>query len=85
VVEVLKQAQYRPMPVEQQITIIYAVTNGHLDDVPVGKIREWEASFLEFLAASHPQVGKGIRTKRTLDDELTTALKAAIEGFKAIA
>jgi F-type H+-transporting ATPase subunit alpha len=85
VVEVLKQAQYRPMPVEQQITIIYAVTNGHLDDVPVGKIREWEASFLEFLAASHPQVGKAIRTKRTLDDELTTALKAAIEGFKAIA
>jgi F-type H+-transporting ATPase subunit alpha len=85
VVEVLKQPQYRPMPVEQQITIIYAVTNGHLDDVPVGKIREWEASFLEFLAASHPQVGKGIRTKRTLDDELTTALKAAIEGFKAIA
>jgi F-type H+-transporting ATPase subunit alpha len=85
VVEVLKQPQYRPMPVEQQITIIYAVTNGHLDDVPVGKIREWEASFLEFLAASHPQVGKAIRTKRTLDDELTTALKAAIEGFKAIA
>src|SRR3712207_3585148 len=41
-VEVLKQGQYQPMPVEQQIAIIYAVTNGHLDDVPVGEVRAWE-------------------------------------------
>jgi F-type H+-transporting ATPase subunit alpha len=84
VVEVLKQPQYRPMPVEQQIMIIYVVTNGYLDDVPVGKIRQWEADFLEFVTASHPEVGRGIRSRRVLDDELTAQLKKAIEDFKAI-
>jgi F-type H+-transporting ATPase subunit alpha len=84
VVEVLKQPQYRPMPVEQQIMIIYAVTNGYLDDVPVGKIRKWEEEFLEFVPASRPELGRAIRTKRVLDDELTAQLKQVIEDFKAI-
>jgi F-type H+-transporting ATPase subunit alpha len=84
VVEVLKQPQYRPMPVEQQIMIIYAVTNGYLDEVPVAKIRGWEGDFLEFVSASRPELGRAIRTKRTLDDELTAQLKKAIEDFQAI-
>jgi F-type H+-transporting ATPase subunit alpha len=84
VVEVLKQPQYRPMPVEQQIMIIYAVTNGHLDEVPVAKIRGWEEDFLEFVTASRPELGRSIRTRRTLDDELTAQLKKAIEDFQAI-
>jgi F-type H+-transporting ATPase subunit alpha len=85
VVEVLKQPQYRPVPVEQQIMIIYAVTNGFLDEVPVAKIRAWEADFLEFVTASRPELGKSIRTRRALDDELTAALRKAIEDFQAIA
>src|SRR5687767_8885160 len=50
-VEVLKQGQYQPMPVEQQVVVIYAVTNGFLDEVPVADIREWERGFLEYLGA----------------------------------
>src|SRR5438270_3994266 len=60
-VEVLKQGQYSPMAVEQQIMIIYAVTNGFLDDVDVAKIRDWERGFHEFMAAQYPQVGDKLR------------------------
>jgi F-type H+/Na+-transporting ATPase subunit alpha len=83
-VEVLKQPQYRPMPVEKQVAIIYAVTNGHLDDVPVPQVQKWEADFLAYLEAQHPRVLEGIRTKRALDDELTNGLKAAITAFKPL-
>jgi F-type H+-transporting ATPase subunit alpha len=81
-VEVLKQPQYRPVPVENQVVIIYAVTNGYLDDVELPHIRQWERDFLEYLEASHPDVLKDIRTKKALDDELTSRLKAAIAAFK---
>src|SRR5206468_5860148 len=56
VVEVLKQPQYQPMPVEQQVMVIFAVTNGYLDDVPVPEIRAWEQGFKDFMAAQHPDV-----------------------------
>src|SRR5678810_626347 len=55
-VEVLKQPQYRPMPVEKQVVIIFAVTNGFLDELPVPQIRKWEHDFLEYLDASHAKV-----------------------------
>jgi len=84
IVEVLKQPQYRPMPVEQQIMVIYAVTNGFLDDVPVDQVRQWEADFLEFVTSSRPDLGRTIRAKRTLDTELTAQVRKAIEDFKAI-
>ncbi|MBA3345579.1 MAG: F0F1 ATP synthase subunit alpha [Gemmatimonadales bacterium] len=80
-VEVLKQPQYQPVPVEKQVAIIYAVTNGHLDDVPVPAIRQWERGFLDYLEASHPTVLGDIRTKKALDDGLTGRLKAAISAF----
>jgi F-type H+-transporting ATPase subunit alpha len=83
-VEVLKQPQYQPVPVEKQVAIIYAVTNGDLDDVEVPHIRQWERDFLEYLEASHPAVLKDIRTKKALDDELTGRLKAAIAAFKPL-
>jgi F-type H+-transporting ATPase subunit alpha len=81
-VEVLKQPQYAPVPVEKQVAIIYAVTNGYLDDVEVARIRKWEADFLGYLASSHPGILEGIRTKKALDDDLTARLKAAIASFK---
>jgi F-type H+/Na+-transporting ATPase subunit alpha len=83
-VEVLKQPQYQPVPVEKQVAIIYAVTNGHLDDVKVPHIRQWERDLLEYLEASHPQVLKDIKTKKTLDDDITSRLKAAIAAFKPL-
>jgi F-type H+-transporting ATPase subunit alpha len=81
-VEVLKQPQYRPMPVEKQVAVIYAVTNGYLDDVQVPHIRQWEREFLEYLEAKHPEVIEGVRTKKALDDAGTQGLKAAIAAFK---
>jgi F-type H+/Na+-transporting ATPase subunit alpha len=83
-VEVLKQPQYQPVPVEKQVAIIYAVTNGHLDDVNVAHIRQWERDFLEYVEASHGQVLKDIRTKKTLDEDVTNRLKAAITAFKPL-
>jgi F-type H+-transporting ATPase subunit alpha len=83
-VEVLKQPQYAPAPVEQQVAIIYAVTNGFLDDVDVNWIRKWEADFIAYLAATHAALLDGIRTKKALDDDLTGKLKAAIAAFKPL-
>ena len=85
IVEVLKQPQYRPMPVEQQVMIIYAVTNGFLDDIDAAKIRVWEQGFHEFMAAQHKSLVDDIRTKRALTDDITPRLKQAIEEYKGVA
>ena len=85
VVEVLKQPQYRPMPVEQQVMIIFAVTNGFLDDVPVESIRAWEQGFRDYMSAEHRDVGEEIRTRKVLGDELSARLRAAIDAYKQIA
>ena len=66
------------------MVIIYAVTNGYLDDVDVQHIRQWERDFLDYLEASHPAILKDIRTKKALDDDLTSRLKAAITAFKTM-
>jgi len=84
VVEVLKQGQYRPMPVEQQVAIIFAVTNGLLDDVDVAQIKAWEAGFHEYLAAQHPEIGEEIRRKKALSDDLQARLRKATEDYKAL-
>jgi F-type H+-transporting ATPase subunit alpha len=83
-VEILKQPQYAPIPVERQIAIIFAVTNGALDDVEVEHCQQWERDFLEYLASTHPEVLDGIRTKKAFDDALTGQLKAAIAAFKPL-
>jgi F-type H+-transporting ATPase subunit alpha len=83
-VEVLKQPQYQPVPVEKQVVILYAVTNGHLDDVEVKHIRQWERDFIEYLESSHEAILKDIRTKKALDDDITNRLKSAITAFKSL-
>ncbi|MFL5516377.1 MAG: F0F1 ATP synthase subunit alpha, partial [Gemmatimonadales bacterium] len=83
-VEILKQPQYQPVPVERQVAIIFAVTNGYLDDVDVKHLRQWERDFMDFLEASHPAVLTDIRTKKALDDDLTGRLKKAIDAFKSV-
>jgi F-type H+-transporting ATPase subunit alpha len=80
-VEILKQPQYRPMAVEQQVMVIYAVTNGLLDKIPVNKLKDWERGFLEFVEKQFPQVPQRIRTDKVLSKESEADLKRAIEGF----
>ena len=82
IVEVLKQPQYQPVPVEQQVMIIYAVTNGFLDDVDVAAVRAWEQGFLDFVGAQHAALGAEIRSKKTLTEDLTAKLRHAIEQYK---
>ncbi len=85
VVEVLKQPQYLPMPVERQVLVIFAVTNGYLDDVAPEHIKAWEQGFLDFMTAQHPELGQEIRTRKVLADELAARLRAAIDEYKRIA
>jgi F-type H+-transporting ATPase subunit alpha len=70
------------MPVEQQVMIIFAVTNGYLDDVAVGDIREWETQFHKFMAEQYAQVGQAIRTEKVLSKETEGALRRGIEAYK---
>jgi F-type H+-transporting ATPase subunit alpha len=81
-VEVLKQPQYQPVSVENQVMIMYALTNGHLDDIPVESIRDFETKLYDYMGSVHPDVGNSIREKKRLDDELTEQLKNAVTEFK---
>jgi F-type H+-transporting ATPase subunit alpha len=69
------------MPVEQQVMVIYAVTNGFLDQIAVPRIKEWERGFLDFAEKQFPQVGQKIRSEKVLSKETEADLKRAIEGF----
>jgi F-type H+-transporting ATPase subunit alpha len=80
-VEVLKQGQYQPMPVENQVAIIYALTNGYLDNVDLPQVKAWERDFHVYLRTQHPQILDGIRTARELTADGETALKAALERY----
>jgi F-type H+-transporting ATPase subunit alpha len=81
-VEILKQPQYAPYSLDQQVTIIYAATNGFLDDVPVEQIRAWEAGFHEFMRAQRPEVGQTIMESKQLSEETIGKLKDAITAYK---
>ena len=81
-VELLKQDQYVPMPVEHQILVIFAGTNGYVDDVPVNAVKRFEAEMLKYAASKHADLLKDIATKKQIDDELRSRVKAAIEEFK---
>ncbi len=82
-VEVLKQPQYSPMPVEQQVTIIYAGYNGYLDDIPVASISRFENEFHPFMAENYPDVMEKIRHSLDLDKDTEAALGKALTAFKA--
>jgi F-type H+/Na+-transporting ATPase subunit alpha len=81
-VELLKQGQYRPMPVADQVLSIYAGTNGFLDDVPVTKVRQFEDDLLHYVAQHHPQVKKDLATKGKIDEAFGNELKQIISTFK---
>lgn len=81
-VETLKQAQYSPLVVEDQVMVIYTAAKGFLTDIPVDKVVEFQDGFLKFMYSSHPDVGEKIRTEKKLSDAIESSLKAAIEEFK---
>ncbi len=82
-VEILKQGQYQPLPLEKQILIIWAGTKGYLDDIAVDMCRKFEAELYRFVENAHRGVLDDIRTKKALDADLTNKVKAVVEEFKA--
>jgi F-type H+-transporting ATPase subunit alpha len=81
-VEVLKQDQYVPLNVVDQVLIIYAGTRGHLDKIPANQVREWETQFLKFIHDQKPEIWDELNTKKDLTDELTKSVEAAIKEFQ---
>ena len=81
-VEILKQDQYVPMDVEKQIAIIIAGTKGHLDDIPIGKVQDFENGLLDYLDANYSSELEAIRTEGTISDEVGNKLNEAILAFK---
>jgi len=82
ITEVLKQPQYVPMNVEKEVSILYAVINGYLDDVPVDKVMAFEVAFHRFMETSHPDIGQRIDADKQISDETEEVLKQAINEFK---
>ncbi len=83
-VELLKQNQYSPLPLEKQILIIYAAINGFVDDYEVGVLLRYEAELYAFMSASYSSVLAEIRDKKVLDDDLKDKIDAALNAFKEV-
>ena len=82
-VEVLKQGQYHPLPVERQIVIMYAASTGYVDGLPVEAIGRYERELQSFIEGQHPEMFKAILEKRELTDEIKKQLNTALDEFKA--
>jgi F-type H+/Na+-transporting ATPase subunit alpha len=82
IMEVFKQPQYSPIPVEVQIAVIWAVQNGYVDDVPVERVKEFQSKFTEFLSTRKPELLQKIAAEKTISAALSTELKAATDQFK---
>ncbi|HSL22614.1 MAG TPA: F0F1 ATP synthase subunit alpha [Vicinamibacterales bacterium] len=80
-VEILKQPQYQPLPVEKQVVIIFAGTNGFLDPIPVPEVRRYEKDLYRFLETRRPGILTGIAEKKQIDDQLKGELQAALKEF----
>jgi F-type H+-transporting ATPase subunit alpha len=80
--EILKQQQYSPVPLAEQVAIIWAATNGQLDDVPVGEVGRFEVEFRRFLVAQSPELMETIERDKAISDESTAGLRSAVEAFK---
>ncbi len=81
--EILKQAQYEPMSVENQVMALFAGVNGFIDQVAVERVKAWEREFLRFMEASHPEVGRAIAEKKAISPETETKLREALQAFQA--
>ncbi|HOJ77684.1 MAG TPA: F0F1 ATP synthase subunit alpha [Bacillota bacterium] len=82
IVEILKQDQYQPMSIYEQIVLVYAVTNGYLDDIPVNEIKRFEKEYLRFMQIEGQAFYKALEKKRFLDQELTEELSRLLSSFR---
>jgi F-type H+/Na+-transporting ATPase subunit alpha len=80
--EVLKQPQYNPLPVEEQVAILWAGSAGLIDDIPVDQVRRFEAEYLEYLRSTQGELLDRIRDEKTLADDLVETLKKVTSEFK---
>ncbi len=81
--EILKQLQYRPMSLEQEVIVLYAVNNGDLDDVPVTRCQEFEEGLLRYVESTKPDIARAISESKDIADDTEAALKEAIQEFKS--
>ena len=81
-VELLKQGQYKPIPVGDQVLSIYAGVNGFLDDIAVDQVRQFEEDLLRYIAQHHPDLKKEVTTIGKIDEKLGARLKEVITAFK---
>ncbi len=79
--EVMKQAQYSPVSVEDQVVTIYAASNGFMDELPVESIKKYEAELLEFVQAGHSDIIDGLRTQKALTEEIVSKLNTVLKSF----
>ena len=77
----LKQPQYQPIQVADQVMVIWAVTNGMLDEIEIERIREWEAGFMDYMREQRSEIRAAIRETGTLDDETEKKLKQAVQEY----
>ena len=82
--EVLKQAQYVPLPMNNQVVVLYAAINGFMDQVPVDTVKQWESNFIAFMSANHSDILESISTNADINEETETKLKEAIEAFNKV-
>ena len=82
IMEILKQAQYKPLKVEEEVMILFAVTNRYLDDIPADRVKAFENDFLEYMENTSSETAKKILEKKELTDEIKEELKLKIEEFK---
>ena len=81
--EILKQPQYVPMDVIEQVLIIWTVSNGLADDIEITDLKRFEEELTKFAEEAHPGVLNTLREKKSIDDDLKAAMKEAVEDFKA--
>ena len=81
--EILKQAQYEPMSIENQVMALFAGVNGFIDQVAVERVKAWEREFLRYMETSHPEVGRTLAEKKAISPETETKLREALQAFQA--
>ncbi len=80
--EILKQAQYEPVSLENQVIALFAGTNGYADAVPIERMKKWEADLVKYMGSSHPEVGRDIAQNKRITEENEKKLRAALDSFK---
>ncbi|HLE15484.1 MAG TPA: F0F1 ATP synthase subunit alpha [Anaerolineales bacterium] len=81
--ELLKQPQYEPLEMEEEVIVLFAGTNGYADNIPLDRVRAWETELLRYMASSHPEIGRDIAEKKRIGDESLAVVHETIKTFNA--